>query len=56
MISTCCKFLATYTIFKFVTFFDFQLGPEKGVIHLALAAVVNALWDLWAKMEGKVLI
>ena len=31
-----------------------QLGPEKGVIHLALAAVVNALWDLWAKMEGKV--
>ena len=32
-----------------------QLGPEKGVIHLALAAVVNALWDLWAKMEGKVL-
>nr|XP_058964031.1 mitochondrial enolase superfamily member 1-like [Pocillopora verrucosa] len=29
------------------------LGPEKGVIHLALAAVVNALWDLWAKMEGK---
>lgn len=29
------------------------LGPEKGVIHLALAAVLNALWDLWAKMEGK---
>ncbi|KAJ7387503.1 Mitochondrial enolase super member 1 [Desmophyllum pertusum] len=29
------------------------LGPEKGVIHLALAAVINALWDLWAKMEGK---
>ncbi|KAK3749692.1 hypothetical protein QZH41_014971, partial [Actinostola sp. cb2023] len=29
------------------------LGPEKGVIHIALAGVVNALWDLWAKMEGK---
>src|SRR5712692_9097903 len=29
------------------------LGPEKGVIHLAAAAVVNAVWDLWAKREGK---
>ena len=29
------------------------LGPEKGVIHLATAAVVNAVWDLWAKTEGK---
>jgi L-fuconate dehydratase len=29
------------------------LGPEKGVIHLALAAVVNAVWDLYAKAEGK---
>src|SRR6516165_9070835 len=29
------------------------VGPEKGVIHLATAAVVNALWDLWAKLEGK---
>ena len=29
------------------------LGPEKGVIHLALAAVLNAIWDLWAKCEGK---
>src|SRR3954451_17198468 len=29
------------------------LGPEKGVIHLATAAVVNALWDLHAKREGK---
>jgi L-fuconate dehydratase len=29
------------------------LGPEKGVIHLALAAVVNALWDLYGKAEGK---
>jgi L-fuconate dehydratase len=29
------------------------LGPEKGVIHLATAAVVNAVWDLWAKHEGK---
>jgi L-fuconate dehydratase len=29
------------------------LGPEKGVIHLATAAVVNAVWDLWAKQAGK---
>ncbi|MGE4181869.1 MAG: enolase C-terminal domain-like protein, partial [Limisphaerales bacterium] len=29
------------------------LGPDKGVIHLAAAAVVNAVWDLWAKAEGK---
>eukprot|EP00118_Oscarella_pearsei_P004589 m.19899 g.19899 ORF g.19899 m.19899 type:complete len:292 (+) comp27926_c0_seq1:196-1071(+) len=29
------------------------IGPEKGVIHLATAAVVNALWDLWAKIEEK---
>lgn len=29
------------------------LGPEKGVIHLASAAIVNAVWDLWAKSEGK---
>lgn len=29
------------------------VGPEKGVIHLATAAVVNALWDLYARLEGK---
>ncbi|XYI00907.1 L-fuconate dehydratase [Sorangium sp. So ce1128] len=29
------------------------VGPEKGIIHLATAAVVNAAWDLWAKMAGK---
>ena len=29
------------------------LGPEKGIIHLATAAIVNAVWDLWAKREGK---
>lgn len=29
------------------------LGPEKGVAHLALAAVVNAIWDLWARREEK---
>jgi L-fuconate dehydratase len=29
------------------------LGPEKGVMHLALAAIVNAVWDLYAKSEGK---
>ena len=29
------------------------LGPEKGVVHLAAAAVINAVWDLYAKVEGK---
>ncbi|MGH3646364.1 MAG: L-fuconate dehydratase [Micromonosporaceae bacterium] len=29
------------------------LGPEKGVMHMAISAVVNALWDLKAKREGK---
>lgn len=29
------------------------LGPEKGVMHLATAAIVNAVWDLWAKAEKK---
>ncbi|HET8726930.1 MAG TPA: L-fuconate dehydratase [Alphaproteobacteria bacterium] len=29
------------------------IGPEKGAMHLATAAVVNAVWDLWAKAEGK---
>jgi L-fuconate dehydratase len=29
------------------------VGPEKGVIHLATAAVVNAVWDLYGKREGK---
>jgi L-fuconate dehydratase len=29
------------------------LGPEKGVIHMSTGAVVNAVWDLWAKREGK---
>jgi L-fuconate dehydratase len=29
------------------------LGPEKGIIHLATAAIVNAVWDMWAKFEGK---
>tara|TARA_R110002124_G_scaffold10097_7_gene51059 strand:- start:2656 stop:3939 length:1284 start_codon:yes stop_codon:yes gene_type:complete len=29
------------------------LGPDKGVVHLATGAVVNAVWDLWAKAEGK---
>jgi L-fuconate dehydratase len=29
------------------------IGPDKGAIHLATGAVVNALWDLWAKAEGK---
>ena len=29
------------------------VGPEKGVIHLAAAAVINAVWDLWARAREK---
>jgi L-fuconate dehydratase len=29
------------------------LGPEKGVIHLATGALLNAVWDLYARAEGK---
>src|ERR1700749_1269808 len=41
-----CRSLASDTQLRW-------LGPEKGVIHLATAAVVNAMWDLFAKREGK---
>ena len=29
------------------------LGPEKGVIHMAVGGIVNAVWDMWARIEGK---
>ena len=29
------------------------LGPEKGILHMATGAVVNAVWDLWARRERK---
>ena len=29
------------------------IGPDKGAIHLATGAVVNAVWDLWTKSVGK---
>ena len=29
------------------------IGPDKGAIHLATGAIVNAVWDLWARAEGK---
>ena len=29
------------------------IGPDKGAMHLATGAVVNAVWDLWAKDAGK---
>ncbi|HTV13657.1 MAG TPA: enolase C-terminal domain-like protein [Acidobacteriaceae bacterium] len=29
------------------------LGPEKGVVHLAAASLLNAVWDLWARAEKK---
>ncbi len=54
------KILESFTIdmsgfWKMITG-DSQLrwiGPEKGVIHMATAALVNAIWDLYAKVEGK---
>lgn len=29
------------------------IGPEKGITHLAVAAIINALWDLWAKLNDR---
>jgi L-fuconate dehydratase len=29
------------------------VGPEKGILHLAAAAVINAVWDLWARYHEK---
>ena len=29
------------------------LGPEKGILHMATGALINAVWDLWAKREEK---
>ncbi len=29
------------------------LGPEKGVIHMAIGGVMNAIWDMWARHAGK---
>ena len=29
------------------------LGPEKGVVHMAAGAIVNAVWDMWARDESK---
>lgn len=42
-------------VYRFLTS-DSQLrwlGPEKGVVHLSLSAVMNAAWDLAARFEGK---
>ena len=30
-----------------------RIGPEKGVIHIALGAVDNALWDMYARSRNK---
>ncbi len=29
------------------------LGPEKGVIHMATGAIMNSIWDMWARIENK---
>ena len=31
----------------------YRIGPEKGVIHIALGAVNNALWDMYARSRKK---
>lgn len=36
-----------------ILFICLKIGPEKGVIHLATAAIINALWDLWGKLLNK---
>lgn len=44
------------SFWRHLTTSDSQLrwtGPEKGAIHLGTAAIVNAIWDLWAKSEQK---
>lgn len=45
-------FLSFYNLLKSDSQLQW-LGPEKGVIHMAIGAVVNAAWDLWARVEGK---
>ena len=43
-------------VWKEITSGDSQLrwlGPDKGAMHLASAAIVNALWDLWSKADKK---
>ena len=45
-------FLSFYNLLKSDSQLQW-LGPEKGVIHMAIGAVVNAAWDLWARIEGK---
>lgn len=37
----------------FVPFWISRIGPEKGVIHIALGAVDNALWDMYARARQK---
>jgi L-fuconate dehydratase len=29
------------------------LGPEKGIMHMAIGAVINAAWDMAARRQGK---
>ena len=29
------------------------LGPEKGVVHMAVGGIANAIWDMWARAEDK---
>lgn len=29
------------------------LGPDKGIVHMAAGAILNAVWDMWGRAEGK---
>lgn len=29
------------------------LGPEKGITHMAAGSIINAIWDLWARIEQR---
>ncbi|MBT9329874.1 enolase C-terminal domain-like protein [Paracidobacterium acidisoli] len=53
---TLCSITDNFAAFSEVLTGETQfrwLGPEKGVIHLATAALLNAIWDLYARSEGK---
>lgn len=29
------------------------IGPEKGAVQMAVGGIINSLWDMWARLEGK---
>jgi L-alanine-DL-glutamate epimerase-like enolase superfamily enzyme len=43
----------SYLFLRCLVYLNNRIGPEKGVIHIATGAVVNALWDLFARSRNK---